>query len=124
MRARIATGLLLSLVASWLLPASAPAAPPHLVTLAQESGSDDGSVGQEDESQNSEATTEDEGSGQSDADAETGAGGGEQEGATEEEGPPWTYQMARIGLVLMVLVGLGIGLLYYRMIVSRQRETA
>jgi hypothetical protein len=44
--------------------------------------------------------------------------------ATEEEGPPWTYQMAKITLGLLVLVFLGMGLSYWKLIGSRQRGAA
>ena len=117
MRARLAA--VLSLLVLFALPVSAAHA--RTVTLAQEVDTEEGAVDQEDESQGSESGNETEGEGQSDADAETGAGEGEQEAAVEEEGPPWTYQMARIGIGLMVIVGILMGLLYYRMIASRQR---
>ena len=117
MRARLAA--VLSLLVLLALPISAVQA--KTVTLAQEVDTEEGAVDQEDESQGSESGNEAEGEGQSDADAETGAGAGEQEAAEEEEGPPWTYQMARIGIALMLLIGLAMGLLYYRMIASRQR---
>ena len=105
MRARTATILSLLLICL-LVPASAASAG-DLIPLAQDTETEGG-----------------EGEGQSDADAETGAGSEEQadgEESAEEEGPPWTYQMARIGIVLMLVVGLLMGLLYYRMIASRQR---
>lgn len=113
MRARVAT-LLSLLVICFALPASIAQA--ETVTFAQ--------VGEEDEAEG-EGGNVGEGEGQSDPEAETGAGEGEQEGgaSAEEEGPPWTYQMARIGIALMVLIGLLMGLLYYRMIASRQRAT-
>ena len=38
-----------------------------------------------------------------------------------EAGPPWTYQMARITVVLTLGLGLAIGLMYYRLIVKRRR---
>ena len=59
--------------------------------------------------------------GASDPEAETGAEGGAVE---EEEGPPWTYQMARITLVLLLLLFLAMGLLYWRLLASRQRAGA
>lgn len=79
---------------------------------------------QDTETEEGEGGNESDGEGQSDPNAETGAGEGEQEAAATEEGPPWTYQMARIGLGLLALVGLLMGLLYYRMIASRQRGAA
>lgn len=75
--------------------------------------------------EDSETTGEDSGgTGQSDPKSETGS---EQE-ATQEEttetGPPWTYQMARISVVLLVLIALAIGRLYYKLVASRQRSAA
>ncbi len=60
--------------------------------------------------------------GEGEPDAETGAGEGEQApAAEEEEGPQWTYQMSRITLVMLLLLFLAMGALYYRMIARRQR---
>ena len=119
MRARLAAALSLLVLCSVIF---APAAHAASVTLAQEADTEEeGAVSEEDETQQGEGGNEEDGVGQSDADAETGAGQDEQEAATEEEGPPWTYQMARIGIALMLLIGLAMGLLYYRMIASRQR---
>jgi len=107
MRARLAAVLSLLLLICFVLPLSVAGA--RTITLSQEAGTDEA------------AEEGDEGGGQSDPDAETGAGADEQEAAAEEEGPPWTYQMARMGIALMVVIGLMMGLLYYRMIASRQR---
>ena len=109
MRVRLAAVISLCLICWFSLPVSVAHA--GTVTLSQEAETEEG-----------EAGNEGEGEGQSDADAETGAGADEQEAAVEEEGPPWTYQMARIGIVLMLIVGLLMGVLYYRMIASRQRS--
>jgi hypothetical protein len=49
---------------------------------------------------------------------------GQEEGGGTETGPPWTYQMARITLVLLVLLAVAIGLLYYRLVVRRRRGGA
>ena len=93
------------------LPAVAQAGPVH---LAQDEGIE-----------NENAESEDsEGEGQKGAEAESGAGKGAQEEAAEEEGPPWTFQMARISLALILLFLAGMGLLYYRMIATRQRGPA
>jgi hypothetical protein len=46
---------------------------------------------------------------------------GDEGGGATETGPPWTYQMARVTVVLVVLLGLGLGLLYYRLVVRRRR---
>jgi hypothetical protein len=45
----------------------------------------------------------------------------EEGGGGTETGPPWTYQMARITLVLVGFLGVGLGLLYYRLVVRRRR---
>jgi cobalamin biosynthesis Mg chelatase CobN len=120
MRARLLALMVAALAGSalFLMTTSAHAS----VNLAQ-TEDEEGVVTEEDESSQGEGGNEGEGTGQSDPEAETGADEGETaEGeSTEEEGPPWTYQMARIGIVLMLLVGGLIGLMYYRMIVQRQK---
>ena len=75
----------------------------------------------QEEAQEEQGGTDAEGEGGAgDAEAETGAAGDE-EAAAEEEGPPWTYQMARITLALLLLLFLAMGLLYWRLLASRQR---
>ena len=64
-----------------------------------------------------------EGSGQSSEEAETGTEESESEGAATETGPPWTYQMARIIIVLSILLGLAIMRWYWKLVGSRQRTT-
>ena len=59
--------------------------------------------------------------GQSEPEAETGAGQGETQEAAEEAGPPWTYQMARLGLLMLLGLFLAMGALYYRFVVLRAR---
>jgi hypothetical protein len=76
-------------------------------------------VGEEEEVSQEEANQE--GGGQSDPEAETDPGAGEEAAQEEEEGPPWTYQMARMALGLILLSAIGLGWLYYRMIAARQR---
>lgn len=118
MRSRLAMVLSLLLVAS-ALAFAAPAA--HAsdggVVLAQEN------VTEQDESEGGETGGGD-GEGQSDPDAETGAGEGEQATEPEETGPPWTYQMAWITLALLALLGLGLVVLYYRLIAQRRKGEA
>lgn len=75
---------------------------------------------QDDAAQEQEGTDSEGEGGAGDPEAETGAGGDE-EAVAEEEGPPWTYQMARITLVLLLLLFLAMGLLYWRLLASRQR---
>ena len=60
------------------------------------------------------------GEGQGTAEAETGAGG-QTEGGTSATGPPWTYQMARLALVLLAVLAGAIALAYYRFVAKRQR---
>ena len=67
-------------------------------------------------------TTGQEGSG--DESTEVGADEGETEPVAEEVGPPWTYQMARIVLVLLLFLVLGIGAIYYRLVASRRKGIA
>jgi hypothetical protein len=59
--------------------------------------------------------------GQSDTDAETGTDKKDSEPAEVESGPPWTYQMARIIVVLAILLGLAIFRWYWKLVGSRQR---
>jgi hypothetical protein len=47
-----------------------------------------------------------------------GDGGG---AAEEEAGPPWTYQMARIGIAILAVLAVAVGLAYWRLVVKRQR---
>jgi len=104
------------------------AAPAYARTvLAQPAGGtedegDSGTTSGEEETQTEEGTGG--GAGQDEPDAESGAGEGASEEAVTETGPPWTFQMARIALVLLLFLGLSVGLMYWRLIVSRQRGAA
>ena len=123
-----ASALLVALAAT---PAFAAA---HQV-LAQPAG-DDAEVGDDDTGDVEGADTETEGEtgdggageevpgGQSDADAETGSGEDATGEAEVETGPPWTYQMARIILVLLLVLALSIGWMYWKLIASRQKGAA
>lgn len=98
------------------LPAASAWAASSDLFLAQEPVGEEEEAGQEGADKG--------GQGQKDPEAESGAGEGEtEEGAPQEEGPPWTYQMAWITALMVLFLALGIGLLYYRMIASRQRGT-
>ena len=92
MRARLAV-LLACLLVTAGLTAIAPGAGAADLSVAQEQ--------QEDEPPATEETGE--------------------EGAAEEEGPLWTYQMARLSLLLLGVLGLGMGWWYYRLVVRRRR---
>ena len=114
MRTRLAALFTLVLLFSAALPASLPA---HAAThvFAQDTGNGD-PTGEEDTT-----STEEQGGGgkgQSDPAAESGA---KDEEAATETGPPWTYQMAWLGLALLIMIALGIGLAYRKLVVERQR---
>jgi uncharacterized protein HemX len=102
MSARVALALLLALCMTALSPLIGSAVAATQVTAQEE-----------------ESEGQDEGG--QDPETETGADEGQAEGAEEETGPPWTYQMARMGIALMVVLALGIGLAYYRFVTKRQR---
>jgi hypothetical protein len=124
MRTRVATLVALILVSAAALLGGgvARADDGHASTgpllLAQETGEDPGeaNVGEEEEAQQTGGEEEDEGAAE-----ESGAGEEETGGAATETGPPWTYQMARITLALTVLLGIGIALMYRKLIRTRQR---
>ncbi len=124
MRTRVATLVALILVsATALLGGSAARADDRHASsdpllLAQETGQDPGeaNVGEEEEAQ--QTGGEEEGGG---AAEESGAGEEETGGGATETGPPWTYQMARVALALTLLLGIGIALMYRKLIGTRQR---
>lgn len=64
------------------------------------------------------------GSGQSDAEAKTGSESDASTPAEPETGPPWTYQMARITVVLSLLLALAIFRWYWKLVGSRQKGAA
>ena len=102
MRARLALALLLALSITALSPVIGSALAGTQVTAQEEESEGQDQGGQ-------------------DPETETGADEGQTGGAAEETGPPWTYQMARMGIGLMVILALGIGLAYYRFVTKRQR---
>ncbi|MDQ4058399.1 MAG: hypothetical protein M3124_04670 [Actinomycetota bacterium] len=62
------------------------------------------------------------GSGNQGEEGQQGEGGGESDEAAEETGPPWTYQMARISLILLFLTLLAVGFAYYRFVATRRKH--
>jgi hypothetical protein len=107
--------LVMAVVGIVAIPVTAVAASPQHLVLAQGTDTEEGEGGQEGQGG--------EGEGQGDPEAETDPGAGE-EAVAEEEGPPWTYQMARMSIGLVVLLLAGTAFLYYRMIGARQRNSA
>jgi hypothetical protein len=93
------------------VPSAIAASSQMVVAQAEQGGSD--VQGEE---------TED-GTGQSDAEAETGTEEADSEAAEPEAGPPWTFQMARIIIVLSVLLCLAIARWYWKLVGSRQRTS-
>jgi hypothetical protein len=121
MSRRVASLSALVLLVLWAGAVLVPAAHAADLVLAQETGEDsDGNVSGEETEGGEETSGTQEDEGASEEAAETGAGG-ESEGATEETGPPWTYQMARMSAVILLLVGLITVIQYYRMVVQRSR---
>ena len=53
--------------------------------------------------------------------AQAGGQSDDQGANAEATGPPWTYQMARLSVGLLLLLAVGIGVMYYRLIAKRQR---
>ena len=118
MRSRATVILLVLFLATVAGVVASPAAlaSPDGIVVAQQPNEDQDTQGGEGQDQG-------EGEGQDNPDAETGASEEETEEGTSAEatGPPWTYQMARISLVLLVFMALGLGYLYYRLVVRRSR---
>ena len=109
MRARLAILIALMAMVSSVTALGSPAWSSDAPTLAQET--EGGGQDQETEGTTQQGGTEDEG-GESP----------EESDAVEETGPPWTYQMARIALVLLALTILGVAFAYYRFVATRRRE--
>ncbi len=115
MRSRATLLMVLALVMGALIAAAPPAGASDDAILAQQPTEDPAAEGGEGQDA--------EGEGQSDPDAETGANEEQTEDAATPEttGPPWTYQMARITLALLVVLALGLAYLYYRLVAQRRR---
>jgi hypothetical protein len=132
MRRRL--GLLFALMLLLGAAAFGEAALARDVVLAEEAGEGEGEsdVTSEEGNETTEGGTTTEGDegedqesgGQDEPEAETGSGADQTEEAATETGPPWTYQMARIALASLLLLGLAIAGAYYRFVVMRQRGAA
>ena len=120
MRPRLASILVLLVVLGALGSLPAAAAERRLV-LAQEQNQSEEQGGQEGQGQGEGTDSEDEGEGQSNPEAESGANEGQTEEAEETTGPPWTYQMSRMIVGLLLLLALGIAYLYFKLVLQRQR---
>lgn len=132
MRARLVLLISLGLLFTPVTAPVAQAAPLHLAQAESEEGAE---VENEGGDQSDAGTDTDQGEGGGGGDetgpgeeggegepaAETGASEDQQEAAADEEGPQWTYQMSKITLVMLLLLFLAMGALYYRMIARRQR---
>lgn len=99
--------------AAWII--TVPAGASDGVVLAQDPNTEEDVVGEEEEAEGQESGN------QENIPEESGADEGETQGTAEETGPPWTYQMARLGILLVLLMVLGVGFAYYRFVVRRQR---
>ena len=115
MRARAIFATAVLLAASVVGAAAASGAPSRgaHVLAQQTSGNEAQSQGQESSNKN--------GQGQGSAGAESGAAGDTEGGSSTQSDVPWTFQMARLSIVLLVLLLGAIGLFYYRLVIKRQR---
>ncbi|HVF52127.1 MAG TPA: hypothetical protein VNC78_00815 [Actinomycetota bacterium] len=119
MRTRNVVALLAILVLSVMAPWVSAYAQTPASTGADE---DESTQGNELEGRSSEEQEADaEGGG---ADDEKDVGDAAEEEAVEEAGPPWTYQMAKLSLGLLVLLGIAIGAAWYKFVGMRQRGEA
>lgn len=110
MRTRVAMFLALVLGVPCLISAAAPAVAAERTVLAQSP---------EAEESPADGSTQDS---SKDTSTETGATEEQATPAEEEVGPVWTYQMSKIVIALLLLIGLAIGGAYFNFVVKRQRE--
>lgn len=132
MRSRLVLLLSLALVFACAFAPVSSAAELQLAQAEPEGGSDLENEGGDqsdpgtdtDQGEGGGTTGDDEGpggeGGEGDPEAEVGADEGQEGAAEEEEGPQWTYQMSKITLVMLLLLFIAMGALYYRMIARRQ----
>jgi hypothetical protein len=119
-RSRVSIVAALVLLSLGLLVALPTAASASGKVFAQDvgEGEEDAQPGEDQPSGESE-----DGEGQGDAESQTDPEAGGEEGESET-GPPWTYQMAWMGMALgFVVIGL-IGFMYWRLVVRRSRGVA
>lgn len=121
MRARSSMWLILVLAAVMAVAPSISYAAESVV-LAQGTSGDEETEGEDPAEGGSEGDEVPEG--QTDPETETGSEESETAEAETETGPPWTFQMGRMALVLTVLLGLAIVRMYYKLVVSRQKGAA
>jgi hypothetical protein len=121
MRTKTVVLLVLMLIVAAVTPGATAGAGERVFAQQGDEADTGDPTGAEEEAEGQEGQGGD-GEGAGEPEAETGAGEGEQEEAAEEEGPLWTYQMARILLVLLVLMLLGIGGAYWNFVAKRQRQ--
>jgi hypothetical protein len=115
MRARpiFAIVVLLAAAVVGAAPATAASGRGAHVLAQQTSGNEEQAQGQESSNKS--------GQGQGSAGAESGAAGSTEGGSSTQSDVPWTFQMARLSIVLLVLLLGAIGLFYYRLVIKRQR---
>jgi uncharacterized protein HemX len=106
---------LILILSAGLSPLSSVQAAPHVWAQDETGGGDP--TGEADETSSEEQ--DEDGAGQDDPVAESGADEAA-EGDTPA-GPPWTYQMARMGVLLLLLIALGLGGAYWKFVMSRQK---
>jgi len=111
MRARLVILIALVAMVTSVMALGSPAWSDIPPTLAQETDNEGGGQGEDSEESTPQGDNEEEGGESS-----------EEGGAAAETGPPWTYQMARIALVLLALTLLGVAFAYYRFVAIRRRE--
>ena len=109
MRARLVILIALMAMVASVVTLGSPAWSSTASSLAQETDSDTEGGGQE-------------GSTPQGGNEDEGGESPEEGGASAETGPPWTYQMARIALVLLALTLLAVAFAYYRFVAVRRRE--
>lgn len=121
MRMRIALLTCVALIATLVLGSFVGGAGAGQVSTLAQAQPGEGTGENPEQPEEADVGDQNAGEGQSDPDAETGASQGEREAGSNEEGPQWTYQMGRIGVLLVVLLLLAIAGMYMRLVVSRQR---